>query len=67
VRNLSKRGGFLPLFFFADLLAVAHATPGKHLESTVYETSPETRDLSCGSFDNPKSQLGSFPLEMCDL
>jgi len=23
--------------------------------------------LGCGSFDNPKSQLGSFPLELCDL
>jgi hypothetical protein len=23
--------------------------------------------LGCGSFDNPKSQLGSFPLELCNL
>jgi len=23
--------------------------------------------LGCGSFNNPESQLGGFPLELCDL
>jgi len=52
----------------AMVLQLSAAVSGSYNQREALAGAPQNSGvLGCGSFDNPKSQLGSFPLELCDL